>query len=204
MSTTTTGVKDDEKRFLQTIQSFRSDEETDNETGPNISSFDAGNSFTAKVLGAVSKFMKTKSNYRIKGFIKDSLLKLIKDTIEYDMRKRFNPKQLTPQAYQNFYKALVESRILFVSLSDLDFLELFYQWQKEAFPKFVWLNESSKQYNVILAENREERSSKSCFFEPTNQKHFHFTSGETNELSHKKQCHYLISLFVVESATKSY
>jgi hypothetical protein len=73
MSTTTTGVEDDEKRFLQTIQSFRSDEETDNDTGPNISSFDVGNSFTAKVLGAVSKFMKTKSNYRIKGLIKDSV-----------------------------------------------------------------------------------------------------------------------------------
>jgi hypothetical protein len=148
---TTIGFKDDEKRFIQTIQSFGSDEET----VPNISSFDVVNSYTEQVLGAVSKFMQTKSNYRIKLVLKDSLLKLIKDTIEYDMRKSFNPKQLTPRAYQNLYNALVESRILFVSMSDLDFLELFYQWQKEAFPKFVWLNASNRQYNVILAENRE-------------------------------------------------
>ena len=140
-----TDFDDDEKLFLQTILSFRSDEETGNETEPNpynISSFDVGLSYTAQLLKAVSNFMQKKSNYRINGFIKDSLLKLINDTIEYDIRKSLGPKQLTPQAYQHFYSALVESKILFVSMSDLNFLELFYQLQKEAFPKFVKLYKS--------------------------------------------------------------
>ena len=77
-------------------------------------------------------------------------------------------------------------------MNDLNFLEFFYQWQKEAFPKFVWLTQSNRQYNVILAENRQGRSSKSCFFAPNNQNNFHFSSVETNELSQSKKCNYLI------------
>jgi hypothetical protein len=179
----------DEKFFLQTIQSLRSDEETIDEIVKrnlhSISTYSAGMSYTTRILNAVLSLMHNKPNYHIKLVLKDSLLKLIKDAIEYDMRKNIKRKQLNSQSYQHFYNALVESRILFVSTSDLDFLQLFYQKQKEIFPIFV-------QRSVILAENREERSSKSCFFEPTNQKHFHFTSGETNEFSHTKKCHYLI------------
>jgi hypothetical protein len=127
----------DEKFFLQTIQSLRSDEETIDEIIKrnlhSISTYNAGMSYTAQILNAVMSLMHNKPNYRIKLVLKDSLLKLIKETIEYDKRKNIKRKQLNSQSYQHFYNALVESRILFVSTSDLDFLDLFFKSKKRHF-----------------------------------------------------------------------
>ena len=117
-----------ELTYLKTIQSLRSDEYNINQH-ENIffDTYDRAKKFSRKVLNATEKCMDgiriNSPEYKIEGIVKDALLKLIKDAIDYDSKKKY--PQMTNKAYSNFNKTLIKSEMLFVSKSDLEFLTFF-------------------------------------------------------------------------------
>jgi hypothetical protein len=156
-----TEFRDFEKTFLEKIQ-LLSDENIFFET------FKSAEKFSEKVLGATSELMKSQIGETRPGYIvKDALLKLIKDAIDYDSRR-----QITEDAYLNFHQTLITSKILFVSKSDLEFLTLF--------------NEKVKEKNIEEVKiDEKKRYSKNDYFKL---KFFEFSP----KLKYAKQFHYLV------------
>jgi hypothetical protein len=118
------------------------------------------------VFDATSELMTQNGETRPGYIVKDALLKLIKDAIDYDSKNH----KITKDAYKKFRRTLIKSRILFVSEKDKEFLTLF--------------NEKLKEKNNVEIDEKEHYSKNDYF----KLKFFEFKP----ELKYAKQFHYLV------------
>ena len=150
--------------FLEKIQSLRTDEDFYKRENDIYSGkyFAKGKEYVNSICDATKTYITVWKNQRIEGIVKDKLLKLIKDTIEWNSRII---------DFKNLYDSLTnDAKILFVSKSDLEFVTIFNKKLKQT--EIEW----KREQQFLLAENIHEFNSTAHFFMPNNEKIFELSN----------------------------